>query len=668
MKFRIKKLTIVFALLISSPLYSQTDSTANSDEIIINDLLDESSTETDNSELIDVIENLTTNKIDLNTANSIELQKIPFIDFQNAHAIIAHREKYGRFFSKDELYSVDGLSKETVDKMLPFIKIDEDVYLPQQNGNNFFTNFYTNSEVIYRSRIMNDLQKREGFIDNNFSGTSIKLYNRFLWKKEDKFQFGLLTEKDAGETSLNEFTSFHFLIRDLSIIKNLVVGDYHLQFGQGLALWSPYGFSKGTNAIFPAKKEGSEITPYTSSNENNFFRGAAFETDWRQLKLSAFFSKNFFDASIDSINNSIISTPLDGYHRTISEIARRKTSNESVAGLKLGYTLPHELSIGLLYYHSSFDKAFQASSLYDRAGSNFNYYSFYYETYFSSLNIFGEISFDGKSVASINSLQFSNGKDFGFIVSIRNYPRNYTNLHGLGFGEGNNIQNEFGIYTGVKWKTYLGVINFYFDQFKMPYRSYSNPLPSNGNEFLINMTSKPFTSFETRFIYKYENKEVAANLENKSQMIRRRRQNYRFEFTKRIGVNISLKGRLEYNNFMLDETGVKEKGIMLFQEIKIIPTASLTINGRFTVFKTDSFNSAVYEYESGIPGVLSNLALYGEGMRWYLAIKYKIKQSVGLSFKYSETYKPNEKTLGTGYAMINGNVDNAILFQIDAEL
>lgn len=668
MKFRIKKLTIVFVLLISSSLYSQTDSTVNSDEIIIDDLLDESSTETDNSELMDVIENLTTNKIDLNKATATELQKIPFIDFQNAHSITAHREKYGRFFSKNELYSIDGLSKETVDKILPFIKIDEVVYLPQQNGSNFFTNFYTNSEVIYRSRIINDLQKREGFIDNKSSGSPIKLYNRFLWKKEDKFQFGLLTEKDAGETSLAEFTSFHFLITDLSIIKYLIIGDYHLQFGQGLALWSPYGFSKGTDAIFPAKKEGSEITPYTSSNENNFFRGAAFESGWKQLKLSAFFSKNFFDATIDSINNSIISTPLDGYHRTISEIARRKTSNESVAGLKLGYTLPQKLSIGFLYYHSSFDKAFQASSLYDRAGSNFNYYSFYYETYFSSLNIFGEFSFDGKSVASINSLQFSNGKDFGFIVSIRNYPRNYTNLHGLEFGEGNNIQNEFGVYTGVKWKTKVGVINFYFDQFKMPYRSYLNPLPSNGNEFLINMTSKPFNSFETRLIYKYENKEVAVDLENISQMIRRTRQNYRVEFTKSLGNKINLKGRLEYNNFKLEKAGVKEKGIMVFQEIKIIPISSLTINGRFTVFKTDSFNSAIYEYESGIPGVLSNSALYGEGMRWYLTTKYKIVSTVDLSLKYSETYKPHEKTLGTGYATINGNVDNAIILQIDVDI
>ncbi len=668
MKFSTKKLFLIIVMLMSCQLYSQSDSTSNSEEMIIDDLLDESSDETENSELMDVIENLTLNKIDLNTADAAGLQKIPFIDFKTAQKIILHRNNYGRFFSKNELYSIEGLSKETINKILPFIIINEDLPTPQQNDANIFSNLYSNSEVIYRSRMMNDLQKREGFIDNKFAGSPLKLYNRFLWKKENKFQFGLLTEKDAGETSINEFTSFHLLLKNLWILKSLVIGDYHLQFGQGLALWSPYGYSKGVDAIFPAKKVGSEIVSYSSTNENNFFRGAAIESEWKQLKFSAFFSKNFFDASIDSINSSIISTPLDGYHRTVSEFARRKTSNESVAGIKLGYTLPQKFSLGFLYYHSSFDKAFQPSSLYDRTGSNFNYYSLYYETYFSSFNIFGEFSFDSKSVASINSIQFSNGKDFGFIISIRNYPRNYTNLHGLGFGEGNNIQNEFGIYSGIKWRTSIGLINFYFDQFKFPYRSYLNPLPSDGNEFLINLTSKLFTSFETKLTYKFENKELSSDFENINRMLRRKRQNYRFEFNKSVGNKIYLKGRFEYNNFNLEKVGAKEKGILIFQEIKISPIPSFNLIGRIAFFKTDSFSSAIYEYESGIPGVLSNFALYGEGMRWYLVAKYALVHQVELSFKYSETYKPNEKTLGTGYSMINGNLDNSVLLQIDVEL
>ncbi len=36
-----------------------------------------------------------------------------------------------------------------------------------------------------------------------------------------------------------------------------------------------------------------------------------------------------------------------------------------------------------------------------------------------------------------------------------------------------------------------------------------------------------------------------------------------------------------------------------------------------------------------------------------------------LSLKYSETYKPKEETISSGFNEISGNVDNRIALQID---
>ena len=82
-------------------------------------------------------------------------------------------------------------------------------------------------------------------------------------------------------------------------------------------------------------------------------------------------------------------------------------------------------------------------------------------------------------------------------------------------------------------------------------------------------------------------------------------------------------------------------------------------------FKTDSFNSAIYEYENDLTGILTNVAMYGEGIRLYLLLRYKVLSHFFLSCKYSETYKPKEKTLGSGYSEINGNLDNRINLQLD---
>ncbi len=669
MKLLPRKIFACFFFAFTFPLLAQVDSAVAIEDDIIDNLIGESTEESENSELINVIEDLTNNPIDLNSATIDELQIIPYLDFRTAMNIIKYRDKTGRFFSKHELFSVEGLSSETVENILPMVYVQNDIISQNKfHDKNLRSYFNSGSGLKIRSRTSKELQPQDGFSDGTFAGSQIKEYNRLLWKYSDDFQAGITFEKDAGEKPFNEFTSAHLSIKNFLIFDQIILGDFNFQFGQGLAVWSPYGFSKGHDAIFPAKKEGSKFIPYTSTDENNFFRGLAFTSSWNSFNLSCYLSRNYFDASIDSVSGGIISVPLDGYHRTVNELVKRKTAYETSFGIKLGFNYSKNINAGFLVYHSSFNKSFQSYSTNEKSGSSFNYYSFYYDLYFPNINIFGESVYNGKSIASINSFQYSNGTNFGFLVSIRSYPGNYINLHGLGFGEhSKDINNELGIYTGIKWKTAAGIFNFYFDQFKFPLSSYQNPLPSDGNELSASLTSKPLTSFETKLLFKIQNKETGMDLNNCLLVAGRTRQNYRLEISKKLNDKTNLKGRFDFNNFNIKGIGI-EKGFLFFQEIKFQPLRSAGFLGRIVFFKTDSFNSAVYEYESGFAGVLSNLALFGEGLRWYLILKYKLLPQVELSIKYAETYKPKETSLGSGYNMINGNLDNALYMQLDAVL
>ena len=668
MKHRVKKILICFFFIFSFPAFSQVDSSGIIEDDIIDNLLGESAEESDNSELINIIESLTQNPIDLNSATIDELQKIPYIDFAAAQNIIKRRETSGRFDSKGELFLVNGLSATTTQKVLPMVFVkDEKDNLKKIDRKGLFTNLFSDSRLKIRSRTSKSLQPQDGFTDGAFAGSQLKVYNRIIWNFSD-IQAGILTEKDAGEKPIDEFTSAHLYLRNFLFFDQVIVGDFNLQFGQGLAMWSPYGFSKGQDAIFPAKKEGNKIKPYTSTDENKFFRGIAFGTGFKSFKISGFLSKNYFDASIDSVSNGIISTPVDGYHRTVKEICKSKSAFETSFGIDFSISILKEINLGFLAYHSSFNKSFLPASIYERSGSSFNYFSFYYDLYIPGINLFGESAYNGTSAASLNSLQYSNGKDFAFLVSVRSYPMNYINLHGLGFGEhSKDLNNEFGIYTGVKWITPAGLINFYFDQFRFPAASYQEPLPSNGNEIAAGLTSKPFISVETKLLLKYQDNETCTEINNRIQTARKIRQNLRFEVNKSLNPRINIKGRFEFNNIDIEGSGI-EKGFLFYQELKIQPSRVIVLLGRMIFYKTDSFNSAVYEYESGFPGMLSNLALYGEGLRWYLILKYKFLPSIEILFKYSETIKPKEKTIGSGYNEINGNLDNSFYLQLDVDL
>ncbi len=651
---------IFLSLMIYS--YAQSDSSQTQTEQTIEDLLEEPGEETDNSDLYNQIEYYMDHPVNLNTASMEELSALPYLDISMAKIIIAHRKKYGNFFSSNELYSISLIPPEVIKKILPFISVTKEY----QDKSQPEPNFINEMSLQTRNRILNDLQQKAGFRDNKFEGNSFHIYNRVKIKYKNTFRLGLLTDKDPGEKSIYDFSSGYFNLSNWGNFNNIILGDYLIEFGQGLTLWSPFGFSKGSDAIYPVKKKPNHVKAYTSSTENNFFRGAAAEYKWEQATLTGFYSKNLFDANVDSVSGLIISTPLDGYHRTVNELLKRKTAAETSYGVSLEYEIMEPFRLGFLYYNSRIDHSFLPSNIFDIKGSNFNYYSTYYDFYTTNINIFGEVAYNGTSVVSYNGLNFSPSPLITYIFSIRNYPRNYINLHGFGFGERSGAtQNEFGIYNGLRWRSPAGIFNFYFDQFKFPYATFENPLPSEGNEFMLHFSTKPVKRLETVTRFKFENKEVSETINSETEIVRRIKQSLRVEIIFNPSNVLRFKTRIEYSKFLIKDAGLSEEGYLVFEDIRTQLLKELLIYGRVIFFKTNSFNSAIYEYENDLTGILGNIGLYGEGIRYYFILRYNIIREISLSFKYSETYKPKEKTLGSGYSEIDGNLDNRFGLQLD---
>ncbi len=665
-----KLLFFLFLLIVFSTfqIFAQLDSTSNITEDALDNILIEPDVETENNELVDIFEDLIRNPIDINTADIFELSKIPNMDQQSAERIIEHRNKFGYFFSPTELYSIRELDQQMILSILPFIKTSkpkEEVGQYQEADSNS-ESYLTKSKINLRSRISNDIQNRGGFTSGKYAGSKLKSYNRLLFSYDKNYQAGILAEKDPGELSYTDFTSFHLQIKDVGLLKTFIAGDYVLEFGQGLALWSPFGFSKSADAIFPVKKTARYLRPYTSAAEYRFFRGAAASLSMDDFILTAFYSNNTFDASIDSLTGEITSVGQTGFHRFANELNKKGAAQTKLIGGVLDYKFLNKMNVGAIYYNASFNKNFESSSIYDLSGDNFNYLSAYYDFNFSKINLFGEISYDGTSVASINGIKFFANRDFIFTSSIRSYPRNYNNLYGFGFSErSGQIKNEIGLYSGFKWKLPFGIINFYYDIFKFPYRTNENSLSSEGDEFLFDLISKPFIKFEARFRYKYENKEITELINFNENIIRRLKQIVRAEFIYDLSKVLRLKSRFEYNHFFIKDVGIKENGLLIFQDIRYSANKNLDLNGRIIFFQTDSFSSAVYEFENDLLGVMPNLAMYGKRNQMVLIAKYKPLQFLSISAKYSETYKPDETTLSSGDNEIIGNVDNRFSLQID---
>jgi len=87
-------------------------------------------------------------------------------------------------------------------------------------------------------------------------------------------------EKDAGEQFSFEpkkrkwgadFTSFHFLLKSKSRFETIAIGDYQMQFGQGLIMGAGFNPGKGSETITTIRRSNTGVLPYSSVLESVFF-------------------------------------------------------------------------------------------------------------------------------------------------------------------------------------------------------------------------------------------------------------------------------------------------------------------------------------------------------------------------------------------------------------
>lgn len=652
-------LIIFFCIQISINVYAQADTTVIPDQLDV--LLEEATYDSEDSQIFDSIEYLINNPIDINKATVNELKRIPLLNYTSALILVRERNLLGGFTTIEQLRYIKEIPPEEIERILPFLKIES----VNRSITNTFEDYLHQTEITYRFRTINDLQLKEGFADNKYLGSKPKYYNRIQLRSSNIFRAGILTEKDAGEKSLTDFTSFHLNINKIAGLIDLTLGDYTFEFGQGLALWGPYSFSKGSNATSSVSKNGRGVVPYLSADENQFMRGGGFKLDLGKINFSGFISYRSLDASIDTNTNKITSLPLDGYHRTENELNKKDKVAETIFGFNTDLFISEDHKVSLLYFNANFSNGFIGNGIYKPSGNNFRYFSLGYSSIINNLYFSGEFANNKTSIASINNVELSISRKLSLVFSYRNYPKNFISLKGSSFGEKLNSQNETGFYTGLTWRSPIGTFNIYYDQYKFSYTSSNYVLPSNGNEFLIFYENKFSSSLIFRLRYKYESQDLDEIVNGEYRLIKLIKNSLRPELSYQISKSLQLRTRIEYLFIGSNEVVEAENGFLIFQDVKYSPINNMSLQARIILFSTDSYNSRIYQFENDLPGVMTNPALYGEGMRWYLTAKYKTNFGLIISLKYTELYKPNERTLGSSYSKINGNIDNRLSLQLD---
>lgn len=675
----------IFLFFISSSIKAQVVPPEN-DDLNQQQLENAAQDAPDNADLSELIERRTyflSHPVNLNNTNREELSQLEILNDLQIEALLRHISVNGNLIALEELQSIDGFDIATIRSLLPYVTLGATTDFTQWSLNNILKN--RKHEIIVRG--IQVLEKQKGYnipdadtTSTRYLGSPLKFYTRYRFTSGRKVSFGITGEKDAGEEFFKgtqsgyDFYSAHLMIRDLGIIKSIVVGDYQLGYGQGLVLWSGLAYGKSAD-VMNIKRSAQGIRAYTSVNEFGFFRGTATSLGVKYFTLDLFYSKQKLDANftpIDSANDIqlISGIVIDGFHRTLNEISDMNKVKQEIYGGHFKFE-KGPLEIGATFYHNKINlplvKKTDPYNQYYFFGTQYNNIGFDYSYHLRNMNFFGEVAHsDNGAVSYLNGVLVSLDPRVSISLFNRNYVRDYQCASCNPLRE-SSVQNERGTYAGVALQLLTRLkATAYIDVFKFPWLKFGVSAPSQGYEWLGQLTFTPSKKAEMYFRYKQTVKEenIPGGVTALDQLRHRTQNNYRFNATYKISEAFRLQSRVEFN--LVQTEGIaNDNGYVLFQDVNYHPMSKpYSFSLRYGLFDTDSYESRIYAFENDIPGVYAIPSYYYRGSRFYLMMRYNIMRGISFWLRYGKTLYSNQKTVGSGLDEINENHKSDLKVQL----
>jgi hypothetical protein len=610
---------------------------------IVGDLLESSGEEIGDEaavqDILDDLENLYQNPLNINQATSEELKQLHFLSEVQIENMLIYRKKTGLIYSLYELATVDGFTVDILQKIEPFISFEGDEKHQDKTENT--------GDLFLRGSRSFSHPPEEGESKNE--GSSEKYYLR-LKQSQGGTAFGFVAEKDPGEAFFRKSNKHGFDYKSAFLNfrtgKNddrIFIGDYHVQFGQGLVAWQGFSIGKSseTTQIF---RSAAGIRSYSSTDENLFFRGLAGQFKFRKFTIHSFISFHALDANVDTIEGkaSFGAFQTSGYHRTGSEIAGENTIKQLAGGGHIGYSY-HRWTFGLTTVYNRFNlEMVRSNEPYNQFlpdGKENLAAAIDWKGSVKKVFLFGEAAISqNKGKALLAGIMLKPASTMELSMVYRNIGKTYFSYFSNAFTESAKANDEHAFYMGAKlFPAPRWIIWAYADLFSHRWLKYQTAAPSTGTEFFAQLGYNQ--SKRTRYYLRFFQEDKAQKLitdnikYNEQQLIDR----LRFNFSHELNDRFTLKSRIEMAWYSKLSS---ESGILICQDLLFTPPAkSFSMNGRLAYFRTDGYNSRLYAYENDVLYSFSIPALFGEGFRCYVNLQKNIDDRLTCWIKLASTFK-----------------------------
>jgi hypothetical protein len=610
--------------------------------------------------------------LNMNEATKEDLEKFFFLsDFQIENILFYHYQN-GPMYTIYELQAVEGMDMKTITALMPFVEV-----APVDTKRKV----KPYGQTLWR--FQGTIQTPEGYQPKNDTIAPAYAGSKYRWLSKNKLyineqlQLGVTLEKDPGEKffpnhfPVVDYTSGYLALnKPIKYVDKLIVGDYHLTFGQGLGMWTSLAFSKSLDAA-QLRRRAKGLSPNTSVNENQFLRGLACRLKYNKFSLTPFVSYKKRDASLADQEEDvpeINSLQESGYHRTETELINRKAINETIYGARLAYRHHwFQLEGGMASWH--IDKAIlpkaHLKDLYRFEGKAQNTAWMSHAFFFNRLTLFGEMAFQElEHLGLFQGLTYNAGNDILISAAFRTFSKSYYPFLSNPFAESSTPAGETGTYISFRFKPVSKIqVRLMGDAFQYKWLRYGVYSPSKGYEVYGQVNYQANRQNEFYLRYKQTSKEVNGEADGPAYQIDRyRKQSIRLFYSYKASNKWFFQTQVEQSFYK--EGSQKSKGWLAFQDIRYKSGKYFTWSLRYALFDVEDYDSRLYSYEPDVLYAFSVPAYMNQGSRYIANVSMTPVKNLRFWLRFAHTNYNNLDFISSGNQKIEGHHHTEMKVQV----
>jgi hypothetical protein len=522
------------------------------------------------------------------------------------------------------------------------------------------------------------IPNKNGTLPTRYLGSPGQWYLRYRNSRPGHYSVGLTMEQDPGETFCwnadtrqygPDFVSFHAQIQNRGRWKNLIIGDFQQQIGQGLILSAGFSLGKNAETILTVRRPTLGARAYTSLSEWGYLRGiSGTYALMPYLDLTLFAARNRRDANVavgkTAADEAVITSFVtSGLHQTPSDLLDLRAVLETNFGGHLHYHR-NGIQIGLTYLQTNYDNTVRKRDLlynqYEFSGRQNRLLGLHGGYVWRNVNVFGEVAHSSGSlthsggVGAVAGALVSLGRRLDVAVLARHYGRNFHSYYANAFAEGSRPINEQGIYGGVKYNLYRKLtLSGFVDAFRFPGWKYLIDGPSSGFDYFISATyiHNRSARFSLIFHDEHKQKNTPGSKLSPKPLTETTRRSLALTADYVPAPSLTMRTRLQGGTFSYASNTTASVGFTLAQDATY-EQGRWSISGRVALFGTDDYDSRQYVYERDVLYAFAFPAYFDRGVRHYLLARYTASRHLDIWVRYARTDLTNQPDIGSDLDLI----------------